>query len=156
MINKIRQHKRISIIVMIVLLIIIFPLTFSKYKSNTSIKVKTTTGEIVYDINIDQNNKYIEDGNTYIYININNYKIIDNIKYINNVDYNYDLIITGKDLEFSVDKESFKEELIYNNSFNKDEESNKIKVYVKNTKFNNSNDIKVELKASQKDMEAIQ
>ena len=112
MINKIREHKRLSIIVMIVLLIIIFPLTFSKYKSNTSIKVKTTTGEIVYDINIDQNNKYIEDDNTYIYININNYKIIDNIIFINNVDYNYDLIITGKDLEFSIDKESFKEEII--------------------------------------------
>jgi galactitol-specific phosphotransferase system IIB component len=156
MINKIREHKRLSLIIMIVLFIMFLPLTFSKYKSNVDIKVKTTTGEIVYDINIDQNNKYIEDDNTYIYININNYKIIDNIKYINNVDYNYDLIITGKDLEFSIDKDNYKEELIYNNSFNKDEESNKIKVYVKNTKFNNSNDIKVELKASQKDMEAIQ
>ena len=43
MINKIRKHKKLSVIVMIVLFIMLFPLAFSKYKSNTSIKVKTTT-----------------------------------------------------------------------------------------------------------------
>lgn len=155
MINKIREHKKISLLVMIILFIIIFPMTFSKYKSNTSIKVKTTTGEIVYDLNIDQNNKYIENDNTYIFININNYKIKDNIKYINSVDYDYDLIITGRDLLFSLDNKDYKEELIYNDSFNKDENTNKVKVYVKNN-YSNNHDIKVELKASQKDMEAIE
>lgn len=154
MINNIRKHKKISLLVMIILFIIIFPLTFSKYKENTSIKVKTTTGEIVYDINIDQNNKYIENDNSYIFININNFKIKDNIKYINNVDYDYDLIITGKDLEFSLDGDNYKDKLIYNNSFSKDENSNRVKVYVKNN-YSNNHDIKVELKASQKDMEAI-
>ena len=155
MINKIREHKKISLLVMIILFIIIFPMTFSKYKSNTSIKVKNTTGEIVYDLNIDQNNKYIENDNTYIFININNYKIKDNIKYINSVDYDYDLIITGRDLLFSLDNKDYKEELIYNDSFNKDENTNKVKVYVKNN-YSNNHDIKVELKASQKDMEAIE
>ena len=155
MINKIRKHKKLSVIVMIVLFIMLFPLAFSKYKSNTSIKVKTTTGEIVYDINIEENNKYIEDDNSYIFININNYKIKDNIKLINTVDYNYDLIITGKGLEFSLDKDNYKEKLIYNNSFSKNEDSNKVKVYIKNN-YSNNHDIKVELKASQKDMEGIE
>ncbi len=155
MINKIREHKKLSVIVMIVLFIMLLPLAFSKYKSNTNIKVKTTTGEIVYDINIDQNNKYIEDDNSYIFININNYKIEDNTKIINSVDYNYDLIISGKDLEFSLDNKDYKEELIYNDSFSKDEDSNKVKVYIKNN-YSNNHDIKVELKASQKDMEAIE
>lgn len=156
MINKIRQHKQISLIVMIVLFIMILPIAFSKYKSNVNIKVKTTTGEIVYDIKVDQNNNYIEDNNSYIFININNYQIKDNVKYINDVNYDYELSITSNNLLLSLDKDNYKEELIYNNSFNINEKSNKIKVYVKNKNFNNINDIKVELKASQKNMEGIE
>ena len=157
MINKIRQHKKISIIVMIILFIMILPIAFSKYKSNLDITVKTKTGEIVYDLNIDQNNKYIEDDISYFLVNINNYKIDKNIKYINDIDYDYELNITGKDLVFSLDKDEYVDNLKYNDSFNKDEDTKQIKVYVKsNNYFNNTNDIKVELKASQKDMEAIE
>lgn len=155
MINIIKKHKKISLIIMIVLFIIILPFTFSKYKSNTSIKVKTTTGEIVNSISIDQNNNYIENDSSYIFININNFKIEGNTKYINDIDYNYDLIVKGKDLLFSLDNKDYKEELTYSDSFSKEENTNKIKVYVKNN-YSNSNDIKVEIKASQKDMEAIQ
>ncbi len=156
MINKIRQHKHISLIVMLVLFIMILPIAFSKYKSNVNIKVKTTTGEIVYDIKLDQNNKYIEDDISYIFVNINNYQIKNNIKYINDVNYDYELSITSNNLLLSLDKNDYKEELIYNDSFNINEDSNKIKVYVKNKIFNNTNDIKVELKASQKNMEGIE
>ena len=157
MINKIRQHKKISIIVMIILFIMILPIAFSKYKSNLDITVKTKTGEIVYDLNIDQNNKYIEDDISYFLVNINNYKIDKNIKYINDIDYDYELNITGKDLVFSLDKDEYVDNLKYNDSFNKDEDTKQIKVYVKsNNYFNDTNDIKVELKASQKDMEAIE
>ena len=156
MINKIRQHKHISLIVMLVLFIMILPIAFSKYKSNVNIKVKTTTGEIVYDIKLDQNNKYIEDDISYIFVNINNYQIKNNIKYINDVNYDYELSITSNNLLLSLDKDNYKEELIYNNSFNINEDSNKIKVYVKNKIFNNTNDIKVELKASQKNLEGIE
>lgn len=154
MINIIKKHKKISLIIMIVLFIIILPFTFSKYKSNTSIKVKTTTGEIVNSISIDQNNNYIENDTSYIFININNFKLEGNTKYINDIDYNYDLIVKGKDLLFSLDNKDYKEELTYSDSFSKEENTNKIKVYVKNN-YSNSNDIKVEIKASQKDMEAI-
>ncbi len=155
MINIIKKHKKISLIIMIVLFIIILPFTFSKYKSNTSIKVKTTTGEIVNSISIDQNNNYIENDSSYIFININNFKIEGNTKYINDIDYNYDLIVKGKDLLFSLDNKDYKEELTYSDSFSKEENTNKIKVYVKNN-YSNSNDIKVEIKASQTDMEAIE
>ena len=155
MINKIRKHKHISLLVMIILFIMILPIAFSKYKSNVNIKVKTTTGEIVYDIKLDQNNKYIEDDISYIFVNINNYQIKNNIKYINDVNYDYELSITSNNLLLSLDKNDYKEELIYNDSFNINEDSNKIKVYVKNKNFNNINDIKVELKASQKNMEGI-
>ena len=156
MINVIRSHKIISIIILIILFIIIFPLTFSKYKESTNIKVKTTTGEIVYDIKVDKNNKYVEDDITYIIVTINNYKIKNNIKYINSVDYSYELTIKNKSSSnglFSLDKKSFNDTITYTDEFSKDEDSKDIKVYVKSKDYvNNKVEYNIELKASQKNM----
>ena len=156
MINVIRSHKKISIIIMIILFIIIFPFTLSKYKESTNIKVKTTTGEIVYDIKVDKNNKYVEDDITYIIVTINNYKIKNNIKYINSVDYSYELTIKNKSSSnglFSLDKKSFNDTITYTDEFSKDEDSKDIKVYVKSKDYvNNKVEYNIELKASQKNM----
>ena len=156
MINAIRSHKKISIIIMIILFIIIFPFTLSKYKESTNIKVKTTTGEIVYDIKVDKNNKYVEDDITYIIVTINNYKIKNNIKYINSVDYSYELTIKNKSSSnglFSLDKKSFNDTITYTDEFSKDEDSKDIKVYVKSKDYvNNKVEYNIELKASQKNM----
>lgn len=135
---KIDDKKILYIVVLIILVGIILPLTFSIYKSDVDVKAVTTTGRLICNFDIDTKDDYIDEFGKYFYLNVYNYEEKDQI-YITDTNIEYKLTITDKNknnILFNY-KDQKEKQLQIQGIFNNTNKDNiKYKIYI------NNNDIK--------------
>ncbi len=93
--KKITKLKIIIILLIAVCSIVIFPTTLTLYKEKTQVSVTTKSGELIYDVIIDNlDNPYMDDEREtpYFFITVRNYKNGG----LTDVDIDYSLTITNK------------------------------------------------------------
>ena len=92
--KRIRKVEIIIILVVIISVIVIFPTTLTMYKEKTEVSVSTKSGELIYDVILDNEDTYLdEERNTpYFLISVKNTK--DSL--LTDVDFDYTLVIKNK------------------------------------------------------------
>ena len=150
---KIDDKKILYIAVLIILVGIILPLTFSIYKSKLDVQVVTTTGRLICNFDIDTNNNYVDEFGKYFYLNVYNYEEKDKV-YITDTNIEYKLTITDKNknnILFKYKDISTKNLEIQGIFNSKDKDIIKYKVYINNNDYKKVKvNLNVKLEAFQK------
>lgn len=128
------KYLFIKFILVIIFLLLVIPYTYSKFTGKEIIKSNSNTGEIVYDINLIENDNYIENGISYFYIDLKNYKEENNITYINYIPAKYVINVYNDKSNgiFSTNIDGkYTDKLTITNELKTKTHEDKIKVYVK-------------------------
>lgn len=128
------KYLFIKFILVIIFLLLVIPYTYSKFTGKEILKSNSNTGEIVYDINLIQNDNYIENGISYFYIDLKNYKEENNTTYINYIPSKYIINVYNDKSNgiYSTDIDGkYTDKLIITNELKTKTHEDKIKVYVK-------------------------
>ncbi len=137
------------------------PITYSRYKTEVNVDAKSTTGNMVCNLEVDNNN-YYEDNIPYFIITVKNYDSNGNITA---TDVSYDLSITNKTdsnglyryvvLDDQSTNNTYESSVLINGlTFSKEKQEKKIKVYVQVASGENENvDFNVDVAAVQKNMD---
>ncbi len=92
--KKFRKVEIIIILIIIISVIVIFPSTLTMYKEKTEVSVSTKSGELIYDVILDNSDTYLdEERNTpYFLVSVKNTKDLA----LTDVDFDYELVIKNK------------------------------------------------------------
>lgn len=92
--KKLNKVEITIILLVVVSAILILPTTYTIYKENTKVSVSTKSGELIYDVTLDDDSTYLDtDKNTpYFFITVTNEKN----SFLTDVDFNYTLTIKNK------------------------------------------------------------
>ena len=135
------KYLLLKYVLVIIFLLLVMPYTYSKFTGKELLTSNSSTGEIVYDVNLIQNDNYIENGISYFYIDIKNYKVINNITDINYVPSKYIINVYNDKTNgiFSTTYNGiYSDKLIITDELKTKLHEDKIKVYVK-SKTNEEN-----------------
>ena len=93
--NRNNKLKMAIVLLIIVSIIVIVPATFTMYRETTQVSVSTKSGELIYDVELDDDETYLDNDKNapYFFITIKNSK--DN--YLTDVNFDYELVIKNKD-----------------------------------------------------------
>lgn len=162
------MNKKMKIILTTICFILVvcmfYPKSTSRLEKTVTLDYKVSSGNMICEYDIDNNESYIENGIKYFLVNVKNYnKLDDGTKDITDVDLNYTLTIQNKNNSngvFKWTKVGSEDENEYSSisktkvySFNAGtEQTSTFKVYVKlndEQKESQNVDIDIELNAEQ-------
>lgn len=156
------KKKTIVFIVVIAIIILLIPVSYSIYQSSVHTVVVTTTGDIVCNVSVDTNEDYIENNEPYFLINVDNYKTEGDTTYVTDADIDYTLTIENKEgsigLYRYIDEDGNtngegESSVTIKRSMGKNQARQQYKVYVTaDTNLETDVDFKVKVDAVQKDM----
>ena len=141
------KYLFIKYILVIIFLLLVMPYTYSKFTGKELLKSNSNTGEIIYDIKLIQNDNYIENGISYFYIDLKNYKEENNNTYINYIPSKYIINVYNDKSNgiYSTNIDGkYTDKLTITNELKTKLYEDKIKVFVKS----NNNEEKVNYKVS--------
>ncbi len=141
------KYLFIKYILVIIFLLLVMPYTYSKFTGKELLKSNSNTGEIIYDIKLIQNDNYIENGISYFYIDLKNYKEENNNIYINYIPSKYIINVYNDKSNgiYSTNIDGkYTDKLTITNELKTKLYEDKIKVFVKS----NNNEEKVNYKVS--------
>ena len=141
------KYLLLKYILVIIFLLLVIPFTYSKFTGKELLTSNSNTGEIVYDINLIQDDNYIENGISYFYIDLKNYKEENNITYINYVPSKYIINVyndKSNGIYSTTYNGTYTDKLTITNELKTKLHEDKIKVFVKS----NSNEEEVNYRVS--------
>ena len=150
------KYLLLKYILVIIFLLLVIPFTYSKFTGKELLTSNSNTGEIVYDINLIENDNYIEHGISYFYIDLKNYKEENNITYINYVPSEYIINIyndKSNGIFSTTYNGKYTDKLTITNELKTKMFEDKIKVFVKSNSNEEEVKYKVSIDVSQSKME---
>lgn len=132
---KFDDKKFLYLVVLIILVGIIIPISFSIYKSQVDVNVVTKTGKMICDFSIDTKKDYIDDKGKFFYINVYNYEKEKDVVNLTDTKVSYKLLVSDKNnnkLSFNYKDISKSQLEITGNFDNTETDIVKYKVYINN------------------------
>lgn len=92
--KKINKIKIAIVLLIIVSVIVIVPATFTLYSESRQVSVTTKSGELVYDVILENDSAYLDNDKNapYFFVTVTNTK--DN--FLTDVDFDYELVVKNK------------------------------------------------------------
>ena len=141
------KYLLIKYILVIIFLLLVIPYTYSKFTGKELLTSNSNTGEIVYDVKLIENDNYLEDGISYFYIDIKNYKEENNITNVNYIPSKYIINVyndKSNGIFSTTYNGTYTNKLTITDELKTKQNEDKIKVFVKSS----SNEEKVNYKVS--------
>ena len=163
------SKKHIILFFMIVVTLIFANIVYASYVNNISVKYSTISGEMICNIDVDQNDSYVVNGIPYVIVTVKNYDMDNNIT---SVDIDYNLTIKNKNgyngtyiwqkindvdnTKYDEGSNSYSEQVITKTYSlgNKNKEEEKFKIFIKSS-LESYEDLgfNIELNSIQKNMQ---
>ena len=163
------SKKHIILFFMIVVTLIFANIVYASYVNNISVKYSTISGEMICNIDVDQNDSYVVNGIPYVIVTVKNYDMDNNIT---SVDIDYNLTIKNKNgyngtyiwqkindvdnTKYDEGSNSYSEQVITSTYSlgNKNKEEEKFKIFIKSSLESYENlGFNIELNSIQKNMQ---
>ena len=150
------KYLLLKYVLVILFLLLVIPFTYSKFTGKELLTSNSNTGEIVYDINLIQDDNYIENGVSYFYIDLKNYKEENNTTYINYVPSKYIINVyndKSSGIYSTTYNGNYTDKLTITNELRTKLHEDKIKVFVKSNNNEEEVNYRVSIDVEQSKME---
>lgn len=92
-----KSKKRVLTLILLFLILVLVPGTLAFYKGFVNVYVTTVAGEMISDIEVDQNENYVENNVPYFYVTVKNYRENENTTILTATAFDYKLIVENKE-----------------------------------------------------------